>query len=86
MITRQDVAERLLAYFNQEISLGELVDWAGDCFAVDGFGPEQDVPLLRDIVMYLAAADSPAFPLTWERGVAFMKQLGAPVRVVFVGK
>ncbi len=84
MITRQAVSERLLAYFNQEITLGELVDWAGNCFVDDCFGPEQEVPLLRDIVMYLAAADSTAFPLTWEVGVQFMKQLGTPVRVVFV--
>jgi hypothetical protein len=84
MITRQSVAEHLLAYFNQEITLAELVDWAENCFAVGEFGPEQDVHLLRDVVLYLAAADRAAFPLTWEVCLGFMKQLGTPVRVVLV--
>jgi hypothetical protein len=63
MITRQSIAEHLLTYFNQAIT---LVDWAENCFAVGEFGPEQDVRLLREVVMYLAAADTAAFPLTWE--------------------
>lgn len=65
MITRQVVSEKLLAYLNNEITLAQLVDWAENCFVIGGFGPDEDIPVVRDIVAYLAAADSSAFPLTW---------------------
>ncbi len=82
MITKQVVSEKLLSYLNQEITLAELVDWAENCFVVGGFGPDEDIPVVRDIVMYLAGADTTAFPLTWDMCLDFMKQLGAPVKVV----
>ncbi|WP_119067683.1 hypothetical protein [Aggregatilinea lenta] len=82
MITRHQVSDKLLAYLNQKMTLAELVDWAADCFAIGGFGPEEDIPLLRDVLMYLAAADTSAFPLTWDVCVDFMHQLGTPVKVV----
>jgi hypothetical protein len=82
VITRKTVSEKLLAYLNNENTLAELVDWAESCFITGGFGPEEDVRLLRDIVSYLAAADSSAFPLTWEVCSDFMRQLGYPVKVV----
>lgn len=82
MITRQVVSEKLLAYLNNEITLAQLVDWAENCFVIGGFGPDEDIPVIRDIVAYLAAADSSAFPLTWEVCSEFMQQLGVPVKVV----
>ena len=82
MITRKTVSEKLLAYLNNEITLAELVDWAEGCFVTGGFAPDEDIPLLRDVVNYLAAADSGAFPLTWEVCSDFMRQLGYPVKVV----
>ncbi len=82
MITREQVSNKLLAYLNQQMTLAELVDWAEDCFVIGGFGPEEDIPVLRDVVMYLAAADSQAFPLTWEVCADFMQQLGTPVKVI----
>lgn len=82
MITRQVVSEKLLAYLNQEITLAELVDWAENCFVVGGLGPDENISVLRDILMYLAAADTTAFPLTWEICLDFMKQLGAPIKVI----
>ena len=82
MITKQVVSEKLLAYLNGEITLPELVDWAEKCFVTGGFGPDEDIPLVRDIVMYLAGADTTAFPLTWDVVSDFMQQLGVPVKVV----
>jgi hypothetical protein len=38
--------------------------------------------MLMDIVMYLAAADTEYFPLTWDICADFMKRLGTPVKVV----
>ncbi len=85
MITRQMVSEKLLDYLNERITLAELVDWAENCFVIGGFGPDDDIPMLRDIVAYLAAADTTAFPLTWDVCQDFMKQLGSPVKVVPIG-
>ncbi len=82
MITRELVSEKLLAYLNEQLTLAELVDWAENCFIEGGFTPDEDIPMLRDIVMYLAAADTTAFPLTWDITLDFMKQLGSPVKVV----
>jgi hypothetical protein len=82
MITRQDVANQLLAYLNGELSLEQLVDRAENMLVQGGFSPDDDVDLLMDIVMYLAAADTEYFPLTWEICSEFMQTLGTPVRVV----
>ena len=82
MITRQIVSEKLLAYLNGEISLAELVDWAENCFVTGGFAPDEDIDLLADMVMYIAGADRPYFPLTWETVSDFLNRLGSPVKVV----
>lgn len=82
MITREVVRQKLLAYLNQQITLAELVDWAENCFIEGGFTPDEDIRLLRDIVSYLAAADTSDFPLTWDVCQDFMQQLGMRLRVV----
>lgn len=82
MITKETVSAKLLVYMNGEISQAELVDWAETCFIEGGFAPDEDILLLRDIVAYLAAADTTAFPLLWDVVIDFMKQLGKPVKVV----
>ena len=38
--------------------------------------------MLVDIGMYLAGADRPQFPPTWDVCSDFMNQLGVPVKVV----
>ncbi|MBN1284641.1 MAG: hypothetical protein JXB47_04515 [Anaerolineae bacterium] len=78
------MSDKLLTYLNQEITLAELVDWAENCFVTGGFGPDEDIDLLADIVMYLAGADTAQFPLTWDVCLDFMNQLGTPVKVVTV--
>jgi hypothetical protein len=82
MINKQMVSEKLLSYLNEEITLAELVDWAENCFVIGGFGPDEDIPLIRDVLIYLAGADTTAFPLTWDVCIDFMKRLGTPVKVV----
>lgn len=82
MITRSTVSDELFSYLNGSISLETLVDWAENCFVTGGFAPDEDIDLLTDIVMYIAGADRPMFPLTWEITSDFMRRLGTPVRVV----
>ena len=84
-ITPQQVSDRLLAYFNGRLTLPELVDWAENALVEGGFGPDEDVDMLMEIVMYLAAADTEYFPLTWDVCSDFMRQLGLPVKVVPIG-
>jgi|JI9StandDraft_2_1071091.scaffolds.fasta_scaffold1036317_2 hypothetical protein len=82
MITREIVRDKLMSYLNEQISLAQLVDWAEKSFIDGWFEPDEDILLLRDIMAYLAAADTSAFPLTWDVCLDFMKRLGLPVRVV----
>lgn len=82
MITRQHVSDKLLAYLNGEITLATLVDWAESSLVEGGLGPDDDIDLLMDIVMYLAGADTAYFPLTGYTCQDFMTRLGTPVKVV----
>jgi hypothetical protein len=84
MITRKHVSDRLLAYLNNEITLAALVDWAENRLVEGGFGPDNDIDLLMDVVMYLAGADTQYFPLTWDVCQEFMQKLGTPIKVVTV--
>ena len=81
-ITRQVVSDQLLAYLNQELSLSQLVGWAENTFIDDSLVPDEDIPLLNDILMYLAGADTSQFPLTWHICAEFMAKLGTPVKVI----
>lgn len=76
------VAEKLLNYFNREITLAVLVDWAENTFIDDTFNPDENIDVLNDILAYLAAAGTRGFPLTWELCAQFMERLGHPVKVV----
>jgi hypothetical protein len=82
MITRAVVTEKLLAYLNDNITLAELVDWAGLCFVEGGFLPEEDTDMLVDMVMYIAGAHHEYFPLTWDVITEFFRQLGMRVKNV----
>jgi hypothetical protein len=84
MVTRELVSNQLLRYLNGEIGLAQLVGWAEDQVGLGDFHPEADVDLLMDILMYLAAADTAYFALTWEVCQEFMKQLGTPIKAVRV--
>jgi hypothetical protein len=82
MITREQVSEKLLSYLNNDLTLASLVDWAENCLVEGGFAPDEDIDMLMDIVMYLAGADSPYFPLTWDVCTDFMNKLGVPIKVI----
>lgn len=82
LITRKTVGDKLLAYLNHEMTLAMLVDWAERTFMDDTLAPDSDVDLLNDVLMYIAAADTPQFPLTWEVCTDFMTRLGMAVPVI----
>ncbi len=82
MITRQIILEQLDAYLNHQMTLAILVDWAENALIEPMFPAHEDVDLLMDVLMYLGAADSRGFPLTWEVLSDFLARLGGRARVV----
>lgn len=82
MITRQIVLDKLNAYLNGDIQLDELVDWAETALIEPSFSELDDADLFMDVLMYLGAADTRGFPLTWEILSNFLARLGGRARVV----
>jgi len=80
-ITRRILVEKLLDYLNHRIPLAALVDWAEFAMIDTRFDPEADTARLMDVLSYVAAGDTPDFPLTWDILSDFLDKLGAPVRV-----
>ena len=82
MITRQTILERLDTYLNHQITLAELVDWAETALIEPNIPENENADLLMDVLMYLGAADTRGFPLTWDVLSDFMDKLGGSVRVI----
>ncbi|MBN1202722.1 MAG: hypothetical protein JXJ20_12790 [Anaerolineae bacterium] len=84
MITQDLLANRILDYLNNRIMLTELVHWAEDAIVTftesDQRPPNADV--VWDILLYIGAADSEGFPLTWEMLREMLERLGRPVQNV----
>ena len=81
MLTRHEVLNRIIAYLNHELTLPELVDWAEDALIEPEIPTSEDADLLMDVLMYLGAADSRGFPLTWEKLSEFVERLGGSLGV-----
>lgn len=80
MITRQTILEQLNAYLNRQQSLAELVNWAETALVEPDIPEDEDVDMLMDVLMYLGAADTRGFPLTWDILSQFVEQLGGRIR------
>jgi hypothetical protein len=84
MNTKEVVAEKILAYLNGQISLDDLVTWAENAMVT--FTESDQRPAgadtIWDTLLYLGAADSPGFPLTWEAIKEMLEHLGRPVQGV----
>ncbi len=76
-VTRQIVADQLAAYLRDQISLGELVDWAEEQ-VMEG---EFESATVRDAVARLGLADVRAFGLTWEDCQRLLRGLGFAAHV-----
>jgi cobyrinic acid a,c-diamide synthase len=76
-VTRQIVADQLAAYLRDQISLGELVDWAEEQ-VMEG---EFESATVRDAVARLGLADVRAFGLTWEDCQRLLRDLGFAAHV-----
>jgi hypothetical protein len=82
MITRKVAADTIIKYLNHEMTLEKLVDWAETSLIDTRFEPDADTEHLMNVLTYLAAGDTPDFPLTWEVLSEFLDKLGVSVRVM----
>jgi hypothetical protein len=84
MITREQVANKILDYLNGQMSLTQLVHWAEDAIVIFTESDERPAgaDTIRDIVLYIGAADTPDFPMTWDVIKEFLERLGRPVQSI----
>lgn len=84
MITQERLSEKILDYLNGQSTLIELVHWAEDAIVTftesDERPPNADE--VWDILLYVGAADSAGFPMTWEVIKEMLERLGRPVQNV----
>jgi hypothetical protein len=80
VVTRQDVADRLIAYLHHRLTLDELVDWAERAMLDAVFSP-RDHDVVRAAVGRLGLADVRAFDLTWQECESLLDELGYKVHL-----
>jgi hypothetical protein len=80
MLTRDAVAQKIIAYLHHRIKLTDMVDWAKQAMMPEDF-EEEHFAVIRDVVSRLSIADVLAFGLTWEDLEDFLARLGYEVRV-----
>lgn len=80
MITRRDLAKKLIDYLQRRITLEELVDWAERALMEEELD-ERDHDVLRDALARIGVADVRAFGLSWEELEALLAQLGYRVEL-----
>lgn len=80
MITKEIIADKLLAYLQHHLSLAELVDWAEQSLIVGSY--EDDAShTIRNTLSQLGLADVKAFGLEWKDCEAIMQNLGFKLEV-----
>ena len=80
MITRDDVAVKLIAHIQHSITLNELVGWAEEAMMEAEFD-EKDTEVLSHVIARLGLADVREFGLSWEELERFLSLLGYRARV-----
>lgn len=80
IITKQSIAQKLLAYMSHQVSLVELVNWAENAIMMGGFEPDSEGDI-RMVLGKLGVADVNNFGLLWEDCEELMAQLGYKMKV-----
>jgi len=81
IITRKDIAGKIIEYLQHKISLPELVNWAESMMMEADFDPH-DFEIISDIISRLGVADVKAFGMTWDDCELFLFRLGYEAQVV----
>ncbi len=79
-VSKEDVANKILAYLNRSISLEQIVDWAEGMICEAEYD-EKDFGLIRDILGHLGLADVKEFGLSWDDCYNYLSRLGYQVKV-----
>jgi hypothetical protein len=82
-VTRESLADMLMRYIKQEITLSSLVSWAED-MVNEGDFEEEAFDVIKDILLRLGLADVREFGLTWEECRDHLSRLGYDVKVELV--
>ncbi|MBY0434887.1 MAG: hypothetical protein K2U26_12330 [Cyclobacteriaceae bacterium] len=80
MITKQYIAQQLLAYMSHQLSLADLVGWAESAIMNGGYEPGSEAEI-RQVLGKLGAANVSDFGLLWEDCEQLMRQLGYKMKV-----
>jgi cobyrinic acid a,c-diamide synthase len=80
MITRHEVAQKVIDYLQHRLALAELVDWAERALMEDDLD-ERDLEVLRESLARLGLADVKAFGLSWEECEQLLARLGYRIQV-----
>ncbi len=81
MTTRLIVLERLDDFLNGRPALADLVEWAETTLIEPNIPDTEDADAVMDVLMYIGAADTRGFPLTWNLLTSFVERLGGHVTV-----
>ncbi len=80
MITRQELAQKVIDYLQHRMALVELVDWAERALMESDLD-ERDLDVLREALARLGLADVKAFGLSWEECEQLLARLGYRIHV-----
>lgn len=80
MITKQIIADKLLAHLQHHWSLAELVNWAEQSL-INGSYNDDASHTIRNTLAQLGLADVKAFGLEWKDCEAIMQSLGFKLEV-----
>ncbi len=80
MITREIVADKIIAMLHHQMGIVELTDWAENVI-MDGEIDVTQGTVVRDAIARLGLADVRAFGLTWEDCENLLHQLGYRLKV-----
>lgn len=80
MITKQIIADKILAYLQHHWSLSDIVNWAKQSL-MNGFYEDDETHTIRNTLAQLGLADVKAFGLEWKDCESIMKSLGFKLEV-----
>ena len=83
IITKEQVANKLISYLKHKISLTQLVDWSESAM-MDAEFEESYTDQITEVISRLGLADVKAFGLLWEDCEKFLKKLGYNVKIDIV--
>ncbi len=81
MITRKEVADKIVSYLNHHITLSKLVDWAENIMMNDREIDEKYAEDITQSICHIGVADVKQFGLTWDDCQIILRKLGYEANV-----